>query len=68
MAIRQDCNAVSALSNLVDDAVEKIESEVPADSIFTAHSVFKFRFKKVPSDYREVVVKSELRIRLLLPL
>ncbi|MEM1554827.1 MAG: hypothetical protein QXJ72_08105, partial [Thermoproteota archaeon] len=35
---------------------EKIESEVPANTVFTAYSAFKFRFKKIPSDYSEVVV------------
>ena len=40
----------------LDEPVEKIESEVPADSVFTAYSAFKFRFKRVPSDYGEVVV------------
>jgi len=40
----------------VDDSVEKIESEVPANTVFTAYSAFKFRFKKIPSDYSEVVV------------
>jgi hypothetical protein len=36
--------------------VEKIESEVPANSVFTAYSAFKFKFKKIPSEYSEVVI------------
>ncbi|MBS7611210.1 hypothetical protein KEJ27_03205 [Candidatus Bathyarchaeota archaeon] len=40
----------------LNKSVEKIESEVPADSIFTAYSAFKFKFKKVPSEYDEVIV------------
>ncbi|MBO3754935.1 MAG: hypothetical protein FGF53_08710 [Candidatus Brockarchaeota archaeon] len=40
----------------VEEPVEKIESEVPANSVFTAYSAFKFRFKKIPSEYSEVVV------------
>ncbi|MEM2056081.1 MAG: hypothetical protein QXU11_09040 [Thermoproteota archaeon] len=40
----------------VEEPVEKIESEVPANSVFTAYSAFKFRFKRVPSEYGEVVV------------
>lgn len=40
----------------LDRPVETIESEVPANSIFTAYSAFKFKFKKIPSEYSEVVV------------
>jgi len=40
----------------VEEPVDKIESEVPANSVFTAYSAFKFRFKKIPSEYGEVVV------------
>ncbi|MBO3798104.1 MAG: hypothetical protein QXI42_04535 [Thermoproteota archaeon] len=40
----------------VEEPVEKIESEVPANSVFTAYSAFKFRFKRVPSEYGEIVV------------
>ena len=40
----------------LNEPVEKIESEVPADSIFTAYSAFKFKFKEIPSEYSEVVV------------
>lgn len=40
----------------LDEDVEKIESEVPANSIFTAYSAFKLKFKKIPSEYSEVVV------------
>ncbi|MEM7826491.1 MAG: hypothetical protein QW451_02575, partial [Candidatus Aenigmatarchaeota archaeon] len=40
----------------LDESIEKIESEVPANSIFTAYSAFKFKFKKIPSEYSEVVV------------
>ncbi len=36
--------------------VEKIESEVPANSVFTAYSAFKFKFEKIPSEYGEVIV------------
>jgi hypothetical protein len=36
--------------------VEKIESEVPANSVFTAYSAFKFKFKKIPSEYSEVII------------
>lgn len=40
----------------VEEPVDKIESEVPANSVFTAYSAFKFRFKRAPSEYGEVVV------------
>ncbi|MGB9717395.1 MAG: hypothetical protein ACPL4E_02995 [Thermoproteota archaeon] len=40
----------------VEEPVDRIESEVPANSVFTAYSAFKFRFKRVPSEYSEVVV------------
>jgi hypothetical protein len=40
----------------LDEPVEKVESEVPANSVFTAYSAFKFRFRRIPSDYSEVVV------------
>jgi len=36
--------------------VDDIESEVPPRSIFTAYSAFKFKFKRVPSEYGEVFV------------
>lgn len=40
----------------LDEPVEKVESSVPANSVFTAYSAFKFKFERVPSDYGEVVV------------
>ena len=40
----------------LNKSVEKIESEVPANCVFTAYSAFKFKFKKIPSEYGEVVV------------
>jgi len=40
----------------LDKPVEKIESEVPANSVFTAYSAFKFKFKNIPSEYSEVIV------------
>jgi len=40
----------------LDKSVEEIESEVPANSVFTAYSAFKFKFKKIPSEYSEVIV------------
>lgn len=40
----------------VKKTVEEIESEVPPNTIFTAYSAFKFRFKEIPSEYSEVVV------------
>jgi len=40
----------------LEGPVEKIESEVPANTVFTAYSAFKFEFKKIPSEYSEVVV------------
>lgn len=40
----------------LDKPVEEIESEVPARTVFTAYSAFKFKFKKIPSEYGEVVV------------
>jgi hypothetical protein len=36
--------------------VEEIESEVPADCVFTAYTAFKFKYKKIPAEYGEVVV------------
>ena len=43
----------------LNESVEKIESEIPANSIFTAYSAFKFRFKEIPSEYSEVIVYGE---------
>lgn len=43
----------------VDEKVEKIESSVPSKSVFTAYSAFKFHYKKIPSEYSEVVVYGE---------
>lgn len=43
----------------VDEKVEKIEASVPSKSIFTAYSAFKFRYRKVPSEYSEVVIYGE---------
>jgi hypothetical protein len=43
----------------LNEKVEKIESEIPANSIFTAYSAFKFRFKEIPSEYSEVIVYGE---------
>jgi hypothetical protein len=40
----------------LDKPVEEIESEVPPKTVFTGYSAFKFRFRRVPSDYSEVVV------------
>ena len=40
----------------LNEPVGKIESEVPANSVFTAYSAFKFKFKELPSEYSEVVV------------
>jgi hypothetical protein len=40
----------------VNASVENIEANVPANSVFTAYSGFKFKFKKVPADYSEVIV------------
>lgn len=40
----------------LDEPVERIESEVPANSVLTAYSAFKLKFGTVPSDYGEVVV------------
>lgn len=40
----------------VNEKVEKIEASVPSQSVFTAYSAFKFRFKKIPSEYNEVVI------------
>ena len=40
----------------LDEPVDRIESEVPASSVLTAYSAFKFKFGTVPSDYGEVVV------------
>lgn len=36
--------------------VSEIESLVPANTIFTAYTAFKFKFKRVPADYGEVLV------------
>jgi DNA-binding transcriptional regulator YhcF (GntR family) len=43
----------------LNESVEKIESEIPANSVFTAYSAFKFRFKEIPSEYSEVIVYGE---------
>lgn len=40
----------------VDEKVEKIESLIPARSVFTAYSAFKLHYKQIPSEYTEVVV------------
>ncbi|MGQ9595771.1 MAG: hypothetical protein ACUVQY_03985 [Thermoproteota archaeon] len=40
----------------VEESVEKIESYVPENTVFTAYSAFKLKFKRVPSDYGEVIV------------
>ncbi|MCX8189433.1 MAG: hypothetical protein N3F64_06945 [Nitrososphaeria archaeon] len=40
----------------VDASIDEVESGVPAKSVFTAYSAFKFKFNRVPSDYSEVVV------------
>lgn len=40
----------------LNEKVDKIESLVPSKSIFTAYSGFKLRFKKIPSEYSEVIV------------
>ncbi len=40
----------------LDKPIEKIESEVPANSVFTAYTAFKFKFEKIPSEYGEVIV------------
>lgn len=40
----------------VEEPVEKIESYVPENTVFTAYSAFKLKFKRVPSDYGEVIV------------
>jgi len=45
--------------NFVNEKIERIESIVPARSVFTAYTAFKFKFKKVPSDYGEVIVYGE---------
>jgi DNA-binding transcriptional regulator YhcF (GntR family) len=43
----------------LNESVEKIESEIPANSVLTAYSAFKFRFKEIPSEYSEVIVYGE---------
>jgi len=45
--------------NFVDEKVERIESSVPAKSVFTAYTAFKFKFKQIPSEYSEVIVYGE---------
>jgi len=40
----------------IDAPVRKIESELPANTIFGAYSAYKFKFKDVPADYSEVYV------------
>ncbi len=40
----------------LDKGVEKIESELPANVVFTAYSAFKFKFNKIPAEYSEVLV------------
>lgn len=40
----------------VDDKLERIESSVPARSVFTAYTAYKLKFGEVPSDYGEVFV------------
>lgn len=42
--------------SFINENVEKIESNVPAKSLFTAYTAFKFKFKKLPSEYTEVIV------------
>ncbi|MBL7160785.1 MAG: hypothetical protein ISS93_02970 [Candidatus Aenigmarchaeota archaeon] len=39
----------------VEKPVEEIEKELPP-ALFTAYSGFKFRFRRIPADYSEVVV------------
>jgi hypothetical protein len=40
----------------VKESVEKIETSLPANSVLTAYSAFKLRFKKVPAEYSEIIV------------
>jgi|SRR3989344_2006040 len=35
---------------------KRIESEMPADVIYTGYSAYKFKFKDVPADYSEIYV------------
>jgi hypothetical protein len=45
--------------NFVNERVERIESGVPAKSVFTAYTAFKFKFRQIPSEYSEVMVYGE---------
>jgi len=40
----------------VNKKVDEIEGLMPSNCIYTAYSAFKFKFKKLPSEYSEVVV------------
>lgn len=40
----------------VDMAIEEIETSLPPDSIPTAYTAFKIKYKSVPADYSEVLV------------
>lgn len=42
----------------VEKPVREIEKLMPSETVFTAYSGFKFKFKEVPADYSEVVVYS----------
>ncbi len=48
-----------AYQTFVNSKVERIETEVPAKSVFTAYTAYKLKFDQVPSDYGEVVVYGE---------
>lgn len=40
----------------LDEKIEKIESNIPSKSVFTAYSAVKLYYGKIPSEYSEVVV------------
>jgi len=43
----------------VEKSPRQIEQSVPQNTIFTAYSGYKFKFKKAPADYSEVYVYSD---------
>ncbi len=43
----------------LDRSIERIETSLPYNSLLTAYSAFKLKFKKIPSEYGEVIAYGE---------
>ncbi|MHA1271105.1 MAG: hypothetical protein ACTSPY_15030 [Candidatus Helarchaeota archaeon] len=46
-------------STYVSKTIIEIESEIPHESLYTAYSCYKFKYKLVPTDYSEVYIYSK---------